>query len=89
MRRIAAAETRITSALLAERRKYVKNLQGLNRKESLTSALASIVEAICASGEYPTRRLIDRKLRLAGFSTRRNEYQWLKSIRDSVIKRRA
>lgn len=89
MRRLAPAETKAVASLLAGRRQAMKSLQDSIRKNALTSALKSIVETICSSEQNPTRRLIDSRLRLAGYSIRRNEYRWIMSIRDSVIQERA
>lgn len=89
MRRLASAETKAVATLLADRRLAVKSLQDSNRKDALTSALKSIVETICTNGQNPTRRLIESRLWLAGYSIRRNEYRWIMSIRDRVIQGRA
>ncbi|WP_231495425.1 hypothetical protein [Hylemonella gracilis] len=86
MRRIAKNETQAVAEVLSLRRKRAQEKKDLVRKNALTFEAFRIVQSFYELGRHPSRRAIEKELRLLGYSMRRKEYELIAQIRNEVLK---
>ena len=82
---LAKVEVQAIAKTLALRRKRAKEKLDSARNEALTTEIFHIVRELYRLGRRPSRRAVEKELRLAGYSTRRNEHKIIFQVRDQVL----